>query len=33
MIFFIPLSDLKLFHAADLASLSEREIVERIRFY
>jgi len=31
MIFFIPLSDLKLFHAADLSSLSEREIVERIR--
>jgi Flp pilus assembly protein TadD len=31
MIFFIPLSDLMLFHVADLASLSEQEIVERIR--
>jgi len=31
MIFFIPLSDLKLFHASDLVSLTEQEIVDRIR--
>lgn len=31
MIFFIPLADLKLFHATDLSALTEREIVERVR--